>query len=299
MSRAHGFLLVDKPPRHTSHDVVDAVRAAAGQKKVGHAGTLDPMATGLLVIALGRPTRLLRFVTAAPKEYVATARFGVATDTLDADGAVLSREPMPVSAEDLAAVSDRFTGVVLQVPPMVSARRVGGRRLYDLARAGEEVEREARPVVIHELEIIELAPSDYPEVTFRVVCSTGTYVRTLADDMARAMGGRAHLVDLRRTATGGHRVEEAHSLEAVVAAGEAGRFADLMMPAAAGLPDMPGVTVDPEVADGVRHGVAFPSRTLGSSLPDTGEVRILDRSGGLLAVYTVDGARARPTVVLA
>ena len=299
MSRAHGFLLIDKPPGCTSHDVVDTVRAVAGQKKVGHAGTLDPMATGLLVLALGRPTRLLRFVTAASKEYVATARFGVATDTLDADGAVLSREPMPVTAADLAGVVGRFIGVVLQVPPMVSARRVGGRRLYDLARAGEEVEREARPVVIHELEILELAPSDYPEVTFRVLCSTGTYVRTLADDMARAMGGRANLVTLRRTATGGHRVEQAHPLDAVVAAGAADRFADLMLSAAAGLPEMPEVTVDPDVAEGVRHGVAFPSRALGGTLPDTGAVRVLDRSGGLLAVYTVDGARARPEVVLA
>ena len=298
MSRAHGFLLVDKPPGWTSHDVVAKVRSVAQQKKVGHAGTLDPMATGLLVVGLGRTTRLLRFVTAAPKEYVATARFGVATDTLDADGAVLSREPMAVTEEEVRSVAVRFTGTVLQVPPMVSARRVGGRRLYDLARAGEEVAREARPVTIHQLEIVDFAPSDYPEVTFRVTCSTGTFVRTLADDLAGALGGRAHLTALRRTAGGGHRVESANTVDVIVAAAEAGRLADLVLPAAQGLPELPEVVVTSEMAEGVRHGVAFPSSVLGGNVPDRGPVRITDAAGGLLAVYDVEGSCARPEVVL-
>ncbi len=298
MSRPNGFLLVDKPPGWTSHDVVARVRSVAQQKKVGHAGTLDPMATGLLVLGLGRTTRLLRFVTAAPKEYVATARFGVATDTLDADGAVLSREPMAVSEEDLRSVAHRFTGTVMQIPPMVSARRVGGRRLYDLARAGEDVEREARPVTIHELEIVDFAPSDYPEVTFRVTCSTGTYVRTLADDLAGALGGRAHLTALRRTASGGHRVEAALSVEAIVEEAAAGRLADLVLPAARGLPELPEVVVTHDMAEGVRHGIAFPSSVLGEGVPDHGPVRITDTAGGLLAIYDVDGSRARPEVVL-
>ena len=212
-----GFLLVDKPGGWTSHDVVAKVRNLAGSK-VGHAGTLDPMATGLLVLGLGQSTRLLRFVQSFPKTYEATAFFGVATDSLDADGAILDRTPLPVTEEDLASVIGRFTGKIHQMPPMVSARKVEGRRLYELAREGKVVERETRPVEIYDLEILDIAPSDYPEVQFRVVCSTGTYVRTLADDMARALGGRAHLSALRRTRNGSLHVADASSIETIVAA---------------------------------------------------------------------------------
>ncbi|MGI8821974.1 MAG: tRNA pseudouridine(55) synthase TruB [Acidimicrobiia bacterium] len=298
MSRIDGFLLVDKPKTWTSHDVVAKVRGIAGQKKVGHAGTLDPMATGLLVLALGRATRLLRFVQEAPKEYVATARFGVATDTLDADGAVLSREPMAVTEDDVDAVLGRFTGRILQVPPMVSARRVGGRRLYAMARQGVEVEREARPVTIHDIEVIDFAPCDYPEVTLRVRCSTGTYIRTLADDLAGALGGRAYLTSLRRTANGGHRVGSAHTVDALSLAADEERLTDLVLSPADGLPDLPAVIVDPDTAEGVRHGVPFASRALGDGAPGDGVVRLTDGAGGLLAVYTIDGVRAMPEVVL-
>ena len=298
MSRIDGFLLVDKPKRWTSHDVVAKVRGIAGQKKVGHAGTLDPMATGLLVLALGRATRLLRFVQEAPKEYVATARFGVATDTLDAAGAVLSREPMAVTENDVNAVLGRFTGRILQVPPMVSARRVGGRRLYAMARQGIEVEREARPVTIHDIEVIDFAPCDYPEVTLRVRCSTGTYIRTLADDLAGALGGRAHLTSLRRTGNGGHRVGSAHTVDALTLAADEERLTDLVLSPADGLPDLPAVIVDPDTAEGVRHGVPFASRALGDGAPGDGVVRLTDGAGGLLAVYTIDGVRAMPEVVL-
>ena len=187
-----GFILVDKPQGWTSHDVVAKIRKHTGGK-VGHAGTLDPMATGLLVLALGKATRLLRFLQSQPKEYVATAVFGVATDSLDADGAILGREPLSVSEADVRAVMARFEGRILQVPPMISARKIEGKRLYSLAREGKVVEREPRPVEIYHLALIELAPGSYPEVTFEVRCGTGTYVRTLADDIARSLGGRAHL----------------------------------------------------------------------------------------------------------
>ena len=164
-----GFLLIDKEQGWTSHDVVAKVRGSV-RGKVGHAGTLDPMATGLLVLALGRATRLLRYVQGARKEYLATALFGVATDSLDADGAVVSREAMDVDQGQIEAVLDRFRGEILQMPPMVSARKVEGKRLYELAREGKVVEREARPVTIDRLELVDVAPSDYPEVTFRTVC---------------------------------------------------------------------------------------------------------------------------------
>ncbi len=188
-----GFLVVDKPGGMTSNQVVGNVRKVTGVKQVGHAGTLDPMATGVLVLALGKVTRLIKFIQDQDKEYVATALFGVATDTLDADGAVLTREPMDFDEEDLLAIVPRFTGTISQIPPMVSALKKDGRRLYELAREGEVVEREARQIEVHELEILSVGPPPYPEVEFRVVCGKGTYVRSLADDMAGVFGGDAHL----------------------------------------------------------------------------------------------------------
>ncbi len=293
-----GFLLVDKPSGWTSHDVVAKVRKLTRQRKVGHAGTLDPMATGLLVLGLGRATRLLRFVQAAPKEYVATARFGVATDSLDADGAVLACEPMPVGAEEVAAVVPRFVGTIHQMPPMVSARKVEGRRLYELARDGIEVEREARPVSIYDLEILEFSPAAYPDVTFRVRCSSGTYVRTLADDMARALGGRAHLTALRRTANGSLHVGSASTIETLeqLAAGET--LGDSVLPPAAGLPDLAAVRLDATMCPAISNGVAVPAAALGLEDPAEGSLRLLDDRGALLAVYRVDGRMLRPDVVL-
>jgi len=208
-------VLVDKPGGWTSHDVVGRCRRIFGIRRIGHAGTLDPMATGLLVIALGRATRLLRFVQESAKTYEATAVFGVATDSLDADGAILTCEEMRFGEAELRDVARRFLGVIPQVPPMVSAIKVEGRRLYQLARAGLEVDRPSRPVEIHSLDILEVSPGIYPEVSFRVTCGSGTYIRVLADDMARALGGRAHLSALRRTAIGPHRVEGAHTVAAL------------------------------------------------------------------------------------
>ncbi|HAX82171.1 MAG TPA: tRNA pseudouridine(55) synthase TruB, partial [Actinobacteria bacterium] len=189
---AEGFVLVDKPGGWTSHDVVGRCRRIFGLRRIGHAGTLDPMATGLLVVALGRATRLLRFVQETAKTYEATAVFGVATDSLDADGAILSQEEMRFDEAELRTVARRFLGVIQQVPPMVSAIKVEGRRLYQLARSGVEVDRPARPVEIHSLDLVEVTPGMYPQVSFRVTCGSGTYIRVLADDMARALGGRAH-----------------------------------------------------------------------------------------------------------
>ncbi|MCB2224958.1 MAG: tRNA pseudouridine(55) synthase TruB [Actinobacteria bacterium] len=293
---ADGFLLVDKPGGMTSHDVVARARRLFGQRKIGHAGTLDPMATGLLVLGLGRATRLLRFVQEGEKAYVARACLGVATDTLDADGAILDREPMPVSAEDVAGAARRFVGDILQVPPMVSALKVDGRRLHDLAREGIEVEREARPVTIHEIRVLDFAPSDYPEVSLLVRCSTGTYVRTLADDIARALGGRAHLTALRRTAIGRLDVSEAWPLDDLAAAAEDGTLPGTVLSPAAGLAGMPAARVSGDTALAVTHGAAIASRALGAQ-PE-GPVRLLDEDGALVAVYRVAGDVARAEVVL-
>ena len=287
-----GFLLVDKPGGWTSHDVVARCRTLLGSSRIGHAGTLDPMATGLLILGVGRATRLLRFVQDAAKTYHATALFGIATDTLDADGAILSREPMDVTPIEVAAAAARFVGRIMQVPPMVSAKRVEGRRLYDLARQGIEVERAAVPILIHEIAVDEVSPGPYPEVSFRVSCGSGTYIRTLADDIAAALGGRAHLVSLRRIAIGIHDVVDAHSLEDIERDGLA-----LLLSSSAGLGDLPAVSVGPEAAVGIGHGVAFPAASLGMAA--AGRFRVVGASGELLAVYSCDGRRAAPEVVLA
>jgi len=288
---ADGFLLVDKPKGWTSHDVVAKSRTLLAQSRIGHAGTLDPMATGLLVLGVGRATRLLRFVQEGTKVYEATALFGVSTDTLDADGAILSREPMEVGREEVAAAVRRFVGTIMQVPPMVSAKRVEGRRLYDLARQGIEIERQAVAVVIEAIEVLEVSPGPYPEVEFRVRCGSGTYIRTLADDIASALGGRAHLVALRRTAIGVHTVDRAHSFDEIASMREA-----LLISASEGLGDLPATVVSDETAKGIGHGAVFPAASLG--ITAAGAVRVVGSSGDLLAVYRSDGRRAAPEVVL-
>jgi tRNA pseudouridine55 synthase len=292
-----GFLLIDKPKGWTSHDVVAKVRAKIGGK-VGHAGTLDPMATGLLVLGVGGATRLLRFVQGADKEYLATALFGVATDSLDADGAILSREPLPVTADEVETAMDRFRGSIMQVPPMVSARKVEGRRLYELAREGKVVEREARPVTIDRFELVDLAPSDYPEITFRTVCSTGTYVRTLADDLARAVGGRAHLIALRRVRIGTLDVSDTVSVDDAVAAAEAGEIERVLISSADALSDLPEIRVDETMADAVRKGRELPDILMPDGIDSESSIRIGDRNGDLLAVYRHDKSALRPEVVL-
>ncbi len=295
---APGFLLVDKPAGWTSHDVVAKLRGLLRIKKVGHAGTLDPMATGLVVVGLRRATRLLRFIQAAPKEYIARAVFGVATDSLDADGAILERIEMDFGEEELRTAMERFVGRIAQVPPMVSARKVGGTRLYELARAGIEVEREARDVDIYTLELIDFAPSPYPEAVFRTVCSTGTYVRTLADDIARALGGRAHLTALRRVRNGSLHVGDAWTINRLEASAKDGSIEAKILSARDGLVDLPEVAVGPAAAAGIHNGLSFPAASLGEGLPSAGPVRVVGESGELLAVYKIDGGKAAPEVVL-
>lgn len=287
-----GFLIVDKPSGITSHDVVARVRRASGIRKVGHAGTLDPMATGVVVVAIGRVTRLIRFVQELTKEYVSTGVFGVATDSLDADGAVLAREPMGITAEDIEAVLPRFLGEIDQVPPMVSALRVGGERLYEIARRGETVERTARRVVVEELELTDFNPGPYPEATFRIVCGKGTYVRSLVDDLAAALGGRAHLSALRRTRVG------SLGLDRAVPGNEIALDEARLLTPAEGLADLSAITVEPEVAEGVRHGARFATGPVAGIAPGRPTV-VLDTEGALLAVYTRTANVARPEVVLA
>lgn len=288
-----GFLLVDKSGGWTSHDVVAKVRGLAGIRKVGHAGTLDPMATGLLVLGLGRATRLLRFIQDAAKEYVATARFGIATDTLDADGVETEREAMAIDRADLTSALPEFTGAIDQIPPMVSAIKIGGRKLYELAREGAEVARPARPVTIHELELLGFEPGEHPAVEFRVRCSSGTYVRTLADDIARSLGGRAHLTALRRTAVGSLMIGDAAPLDVYIA--DPDRLPSDLLGLAAGLSDLPRVSVNDAIAARVANGAKLDYK----DLPIDESTAVVDSDGRLLAVYRPGEDRARAEVVVA
>lgn len=213
MQRAmEGFLLIDKPAGITSHDVVDRVRRVTGVRRVGHGGTLDPFATGLLVVGVGRSaTRRLGEVSGSQKTYEAVGVLGATSDTQDGTGTVIPTPDAAVPDETrLKDAMRRFAGTILQTPPMYSAKKIGGKKLYELAREGKEVAREPVEVTVHELELLSYAP---PRFAFRVRCSSGTYVRTLAHDIGGALGCGAYLAELRRTSVGDLRIEDAIALD--------------------------------------------------------------------------------------
>jgi tRNA pseudouridine55 synthase len=286
-----GLVVVDKPAGFTSHDVVAKLRKIFGQKRVGHAGTLDPDATGVLLVGLGRVTRLLRYLQETSKTYRGTIAFGVATDTLDAAGAVLERRPMPLTEAEVVAASRRFVGELQQVPPMVSALKVDGRRLHELARAGEEVERKPRAVRIDRFDIEAFEPGPFPRATVLVECSSGTYIRSLAADLGAALGGPAHLAELRRLRVGSFTIDESGPLDVI----EADPRAALVSPVEA-MRALERATVDAESARAVAHGSVFPSVVFDVSGP--GPYAVVDESGALLAVYERRGAGLKPSVVL-
>lgn len=213
----NGVVVVDKPSGMTSHDVVDRVRKIFSTRKVGHAGTLDPDATGILVLGLGSATRLLSFAQEGPKRYIAKAGFGKTTTTQDASGEVLEERPVDLDADEIRAAAAAFAGAIDQVPPMVSAVKVGGERLYKKARRGETIEREPRAVTIHSLEMTRFDESR-AQADFDVVCSAGTYVRTLIHDIGQSLGCGAHLVALRRTEASGFTERDATPLSEVTPA---------------------------------------------------------------------------------
>jgi tRNA pseudouridine55 synthase len=279
----HGLAVVDKPAGVTSHDVVDQLRRRFHERQVGHAGTLDPDATGVLLVGVGQVTRLLRFLTALGKTYTAEVVLGVETSTLDAAGEVTATHDMSsVTVADAQRVAaERLTGAILQVPPMVSALKVGGRRLHELAREGIEVERAARPVTVHRFDV---AAADEPGVLrIEVVCSSGTYVRSLAADLGRLLGGGAHLRHLRRTAVGSFTVAEAAPPDEC----------RLLTPRQA-MRDLAEVEVDDATAGLVTHGRVLPA------WPGPGPWAVVGPGGGLIAVYEPFRAGdAKPAVVLA
>ena len=283
--RRDGFAVIDKEPGCTSHDVVERARRLLGIRKVGHGGTLDPDATGVLILGAGRATRLLRYVTALGKTYEATVVFGVATDTLDAAGTVVGTWDMSDLTEARAReAAAAFVGEIQQVPPMVSAVRVGGRRLHELAREGRTVPRQPRTVHVKSLEVTGFGGGDRPWATMTVACSSGTYVRTLAADWGAALGGGAHLSALRRTAVGSFTVAEAQPLERL----------ELLAPAA-GVRDYATLTVPEAGAVAVAGGRRLPA----TGLQGPGPWAVLDESGSLLAMCERRGDALQPVVVVA
>lgn len=296
MSFAPGFVLVDKAAGWTSHDVVAKARTIFAIRKIGHAGTLDPMATGLLVLGLGAATRLLRFITDQPKEYLVTALFGVATDTLDADGNVLDQKPMDIQADDVSGVVAGFLGDIRQVPPMFSAVRVGGKRLHDLARRGQEIERPARLVRVDRMVVERFEPGPYPRVRFRVVGGRGLYVRVLVDDVARELGGRAHLTSLRRVRNGVLSVDNATGIDRMVELHREDRLDQVILTPSDGLAHLPRLDVPRSLVGAVTNGRRLPAEVVGPGVAD-GPVRMVSESR-MLALYRVEGPRVLPEVVL-
>lgn len=275
-----GLLIVDKPAGWTSHDVVGKVRRLAGMRRVGHAGTLDPMATGVLVVLLGRATRAAEYAEAQVKGYSAHIRFGVTTDTLDTEGNVTSASGVVPGREKIEAVLPRFRGQIEQIPPMYSAIKIGGRKLYDIARAGGEVERKARQVNITRLELGDsLSGGDYE---LAVECSKGTYIRSLCADIGEALGCGACMSALRRVRSGDFAVEDARTLEEIERLG-VGRC---LLPVDSLFAGRPALTLRGAKAEkAVRNGmsVAVPAGT------EDGERRVYSESGEFLSLGEVKG----------
>ena len=282
-----GVLVIDKPAGMTSHDVVDRIRKRFGTRRVGHAGTLDPDATGVLILGLGRATRFLSYAQASTKRYRTTAVFGVTTTTQDAAGEIVERRTADISEEHVRAAAAEYTGDLDQVPPMVSAVRVGGERLYKKARRGEEVERAARPVTIYQLEVLSFT-EDPPEAVFDVRCSAGTYVRTLVHDIGASLGCGAHLRSLRRTEAGGFTETDAIELDAV----EPGH----LLPLADAVRDLTRVEIEDDAARLVTNGrrLELPSADLVE-----GDHLALVNHGDLIAVYARKGDELVPERVVA
>jgi tRNA pseudouridine55 synthase len=267
-----GFAVVDKASGMTSHDVVAQARRRFGTRKVGHAGTLDPDATGVLILGVGRATRLLQFLTGMDKSYDTEIQFGVETSTLDAAGEITATHDMgPVDPQVVRDAAATFLGDIEQIPPMVSAIKIDGRRLHELAREGKEVDRPPRPVRVDRFDVEPVDP-EAGRWRARIDCSSGTYVRTLAADLGTALGGGAHVRALRRTAVGPFTLDQAAPLDEAP-----------IRPAAEGLSHMLQVNVSEDVATSVRYGRVLQPEDLG--VDGDGPWVVLDAGGAVLAVY--------------
>lgn len=288
----NGIIIIDKEPGFTSADVVAKMRGICGQRKMGHTGTLDPAATGVLPVCLGSGTKLCGLLTDKDKEYVAELLLGVETDTQDTTGRILAEHPVEVSEEEARAVCLSFVGDYSQIPPMYSALKVNGRRLYELAREGREVEREARPVSIRELEILECR---LPVIKMRVVCSRGTYIRTLCADIGDKLGCGGTMQSLRRTRVGMFGLEQAVTLGQLQGLRDTGRLLEALHPVESCLGNCPVLHVTREALKLLENGNAIaPGQTEEKQIYSPGEwVRFWGPDGGFAGIYTYDDTRKR------
>ncbi len=295
-----GLLIIDKPVGLTSHDVVARVRRILKTKRVGHTGTLDPFATGVLVLAVGRATRLIRFLDKDEKEYDALARFGFETDTGDRTGTPLEAENytdlQQLTSERIESALVNFRGTIEQVPPMYSAKKVEGKKLYELARSGITIERKPVSVTIRELELTTLSDvsNNTRDAAFRVACSAGTYVRTLAEDIGRTLGVGAHLAELRRTRAGRFSMTDTVTLEALESSTEP---AAMLLEADMAVAHLPLFTLPDDRIDKTLNGL---STRADDEYQDGSNVRMIDRIGNLIAVgiYNESEKTIQPKVVL-
>ena len=276
---ANGIIIIDKPAGWTSMDVCAKLRGMFREKRVGHAGTLDPMATGVLPVFIGRATRAVEFAADSDKEYIAGLKLGVVTNTQDTTGEVLEERECSVTRTELEAAMSRFTGGIEQIPPMYSAIKINGKKLYELARKGREVERKPRSVTIHELELLGW-PAAWEDFQLRVRCSKGTYVRTLCHDIGQALGCGGCMSSLRRTKAAGFTLEDSVTLEAVQEAVDRGEGESLLLPVDAYFAGLPMLVLkNAEAEKKIRNGAALAAR----DVPE-GEYRVYGADKTFLAL---------------
>lgn len=277
MTQIEGVLSIDKPSGLTSHDVVARIRLISGIRRVGHTGTLDPLATGLLIVCLGRATRLAEYLAGQKKEYLAVIRLGQETNTFDAEGTILAEKPVNVSKSQLLATLDQFKGKIKQIPPMYSAVKIDGQPLYRRARQGKVIDRPAREVTIFEL---DLRSWQSPDVQIRLVCSSGTYIRVIAHDLGQSLGCGAYLMGLRRTAVGNHRVDTAIPLEDL----QKPDWQDHLQASDVAVSHLPGVVLAEKEAVSLYHGQRIPHHS--QSIEPL--VRAYDENGRFIGVLSGD-----------
>jgi tRNA pseudouridine55 synthase len=276
-----GVLVIDKPIGLTSHDVVQIVRRGTGIRRAGHTGTLDPRASGVLVILIGPAVRLSEYVSASDKRYQATIHLGSSTDTYDAEGRITASSPVNHITEDhFFDILQNFVGEIEQVPPPYSAVKVKGKKAYEFAREGEPIDLEPRKIQVYSLDILEWAP---PEVVIDVYCSSGTYVRSLANDLGKSLGTGAHLIGLRRTKSGRFTLRDAVQLRRLKESFDAGDWYKFLIPAADALGDWPMVELDADQVELIRHGHRVPAEP-----GATGWARGISQQGDLVALLEFD-----------
>jgi tRNA pseudouridine55 synthase len=275
-----GVLVIDKPIGMTSHDVVQIIRKGTNIRRAGHTGTLDPRASGVLVVLVGPSVRLSEYVSASDKRYQAVVQLGTTTDTYDADGRVLNITAVDISEKQFNDVLQSFVGEIEQIPPPYSAVKVKGKKAYEMARQGEEVNLEPRKINVYNLELLEWAP---PEAVIDVYCSSGTYVRSLAHDLGEKLGCGAHLIGLRRTKSGRFTLRDAVPLRKLRESFENGSWEEFLIPAAEALSDWPAIDLNPEELTIVRHGRRIPADpTLGKM------ARAISADGELIGLLELD-----------